>query len=560
MDKSNGSEENHSEKDNNKSVDNNVSANYSSSNKYFESESENEEEEDEEEEEEENNKKNEQKDEDDDEEKNKNGKYKNISFGKISEKNDDTNNVKTPRLANKSINEEEDDKETKGSKENKERQNSKNKDDNENEEENENDDDSIDKDSDINDDYQENKKKININEKKINENTKKNTKKEENDSEKSKEIILNITDEGNLSEEDDNDDDNENDKDEEFDYHFDENNNYCKLRTHKKYKSKKIKGCSMSDFAIIFLKIMLHDNQDISVIFNRSKYKAILDNIEKNKNYFELFKNIEAKDYNNPNLFELLQDNKSFLNKPLLIVTLNPNQMIEVEFYKFGKTFTKSIRKRHGITINNNFYSSTVPLEQFDEKKAKNKTKYILNSKEIILENYEGNENNYNKNNIWHSEDKIYRIRINYMTDKNKMSSFFVYSPDEKERNEIFQLIKLTQMSLNIKGPANSCLNGMKKILFKNDQFYVIAKILAVKRKCKNKIKLRKYLNKNILEKDKKKFNEFKNEIKNKIKLKYIEQRKFFYNKGINRDMKQLLLHSKFIKKKVVIILMKIAI
>ena len=136
------------------------------------------------------------------------------------------------------------------------------------------------------------------------------------------------------------------------------------------------------------------------------------------------------------------------------------------------------------------------------------------------------------------------------MTDKNKMSSFFIYSPDEKERNEIFQLIKLTQMSLNIKGQANSCLNGMKKILFKNDQFYVIAKILAVKRKCKNKIKLRKYLNKNILEKDKKKFNEFKNEIKNKIKLKYIEERKYFYNKSINRDMKQLLLHSKFIKKK----------
>ena len=310
------------------------------------------------------------------------------------------------------------------------------------------------------------------------------------------------------------------------------------------------KGCNTNDLAIIFLNILLNQKEDVSIIFNRKKIQSIIANIEEKKNYAEIFKDIQNNELRITNLYEQLKDNKRYIEKPILLIVINPNEQIEVEFYKYGKTFSNSIRKRFGIIINSNFYSSTQPLQKFDDKKAKNKTKYILNSKEIIKENLQGNENEYDKkNNIWHNEEKAYRIRINYMTDKNKLSSFFVYCEGEKERNEIFQLIKLTQMKLNIKDSSNIVLKKMQKTIKRNNAFYGILKILAVKKKLKNKKIIKKYIN-NIIGKDKQKFNEFADEIKNKIKLKYIEQRKFFFNKGINRDMKHLILNRKFLKNK----------
>ena len=318
------------------------------------------------------------------------------------------------------------------------------------------------------------------------------------------------------------------------------------------YDYKNTKPCDPNDFAILFLEILLNNKEDISIIFNREKYQKFLDEIKENKNYLDIFKNIEKNEYKNVNFYEHLKQSKAYIAKPILLVALDPKEQKEVEFYKYGKTFSESIRKRFGIIINTKFYSSTQPLDKFDEEKAKDKTNYILNSKEIIRENYEGNEGDYDKkHNIWHNEDKVYRIKINYMTDKNKKSSFFIYCETEKERNQIFQLIKLTQMSLNIKEPANVCIKKTQKSIMKNNCFYALLKIMAVKNKLKNKNRINDYINKNILEKDKKSFNSFKKTIKDKIKEKYIEQRKFFYNKGINRDMKHLILNNKYLKRKI---------
>ena len=69
------------------------------------------------------------------------------------------------------------------------------------------------------------------------------------------------------------------------------------------------------------------------------------------------------------------------------------------------------------------------------------------------------------------------------MIDKNKDSSFFVYCENETERNEIFQFIKLTQMSLNIKESWKMILKRLQKSLKRNNVFYGMIKILVAKKK-----------------------------------------------------------------------------
>ena len=281
----------------------------------------------------------------------------------------------------------------------------------------------------------------------------------------------------------------------------------------------KVSGTARNDFAIIFLEILLNNEEDLTAIFNRQKFEVMLENIKQSNNYFYIFKKVENNEYKNPNLVDCLKENKDFISKPILLVTLPPDEEKEVEFYKFGKTFSSSIRKRFGIIINHSFYSSKKPLDKFDENKSKNKTKYILNSQKMMKQNLEGNEQDYDKkdkDNRWHNEEKLYRIKIDYLTDKNKLSSFFIYCTEEKERDDIFQLIQLTQMKLTIKEVANKQLIKMENSMARNDTFYALVKIMAVKRKIKNKQKIKKYINKNILEKDKKKLFSFALDIKKK--------------------------------------------
>ena len=77
----------------------------------------------------------------------------------------------------------------------------------------------------------------------------------------------------------------------------------------------------------------------------------------------------------------------------------------------------------------------------------------------------------------------------------------------------------------------------MEKGLSQNDKFYVILKMLAVKRKLKNKKEIKKYIN-DIIKKDKNEFSNFIKSIKINIQNKYIEQKKYILNK-INKKKKK---------------------
>ena len=318
------------------------------------------------------------------------------------------------------------------------------------------------------------------------------------------------------------------------------NNNFSE-RKQKKKKTLKTKDNIQIILAGYLLEIILRSKEDINVIFKRKKYKNILDEIKKTNNYFEIYRPLQEKE--SKNLNEILFENKRFINKPILMLNISSKEEIELEFYKYGKTFKNPIRQRFGIITNGNFYSSTEPIAKFNENKAKKKTKYILNAREIIKEDYEKMLSEKEK---WHNEDKKFRIRLVYYDEKNKINNFFIYFFEEKERDDIIELIKLIQLNMTIKEPANNFLTSMEKIFNQKNKFYMILKILAIKNKLKNKIKIQDYLN-NDLKNDKNEFDNFMRSIKTKIKNKYIEQKKFLYNKGIQRINKCL-----FLKKEII--------
>ena len=93
---------------------------------------------------------------------------------------------------------------------------------------------------------------------------------------------------------------------------------------------------------------------------------------------------------------------------------------------------------------------------------------------------------------------------------------------------------------MTIREPANKSLKEMENVFNKKNRLYMISKILAVKRKLKNKTKIKEYLN-DELKKDKIEFDKFTRNIKIKIKNKYIEQKKCLFNKGIQRINKYLI-------------------
>ena len=307
----------------------------------------------------------------------------------------------------------------------------------------------------------------------------------------------------------------------------------------RKIKKKKTLKMKDNNTQIILsqylLDIILRNKEDLNIIFKRQKYKNILEDIKKTNNYFEIYKPIQEKESRNLN--EIMYENRRFINKPMLKLNVSSKEEIELEFYKFGKIIKNPIRKRYGIMTNGNFYSSKEPIAKFNEKKAKSKTKYILNAREIIKEDYDKIKE---KNEPWHNEDKKFRIKIIFFNEKNQKNHFLLYFFEEKERDDILELIKLIQLNMTIREPANKSLKEMENVFNKKNRLYMISKILAVKRKLKNKTKIKEYLN-DELKKDKIEFDKFTRNIKIKIKNKYIEQKKCLFNKGIQRINKYLI-------------------
>ena len=289
----------------------------------------------------------------------------------------------------------------------------------------------------------------------------------------------------------------------------------------RKIKKKKTLKMKDNNTQIILsqylLDIILRNKEDLNIIFKRQKYKNILEDIKNKNNYFEIYKPVQEKEVRNLN--EIMFENRRFINKPMLKLNVSSKEEIELEFYKHGKTFKNPIRKRYGIITNGNFYSSNEPIAKFNEKKAKSKTKYILNIKEIIKENYDKIKE---MNEAWHNEDKKFRIKIIFNNEKNQKTEFLLYFFEEKERDDILELIKLIQLNMKIREPANKSLKEMENVFNKINKCYMILKILAVKRKLKNKAKIKAYLN-DELKKDKIEFDNFTRNIKIKIKNKYLE-------------------------------------
>ena len=291
------------------------------------------------------------------------------------------------------------------------------------------------------------------------------------------------------------------------------------------------------------IEILLRSKEDMNIIFKRQKYKNLLDDMKKSNNYFEIYKPLQEKERN---INEILSENKRFINKPILMLNVSSKEEIELEFYKYGKTF-KRITPRYGIITDNNFYSSTQPIAKFKKESSKIKTQYILNAKEIIKENYEKIKL---KNEIWHNEVKRFRIKINYLNDKNKINNFLIYFFEEKERDDILELIKLLRLKMTIKEQADLALKAMEKEFTQKNKLYMILKMLAIKRKLKNKKKIKNYIN-NDLKKDKKAFANFIGNIQVKIMNKYIEQKQLLINKGIQRVNKYLFLNKDFIENRI---------
>ena len=312
----------------------------------------------------------------------------------------------------------------------------------------------------------------------------------------------------------------------------------------KKKKTLKSKDNIQMILSSCLLEIIIRNKEDMNIIFKRKKYKEILEDMKKTNNFYEIYKPIQEKETRNLN--EIMFENKKYINKPILMLNISSKEEIELEFYKYGSIFKNPIRKRFGILTDNNFYSSTEPIAKFKKNKSKQKTRFILYAQAIIKENY---EEIIERKETWHNEDKKFRLRINYLNEKNKENHFLIYFFEEKERDDILELIKLIKLNITIKDQANEILKSMDKRLSQNDKFYVILKMLAVKRKLKNKKEIKKYIN-DIIKKDKNEFSNFIKNIKINIQNKYIEQKKFFLNKGIQRINKNLILKNDFLKNK----------
>ena len=307
-------------------------------------------------------------------------------------------------------------------------------------------------------------------------------------------------------------------------------------------KKKPLKGSIQFILSEYLLEIILRNKEDMNIIFKKQQYKNLLDDMKKSNNYFDIYSPIQESDQRNLN--ELLFENKNYITKPKLKSNLASFGETELEFYKFGKKIKNPIRKRYGILTNTDFYSSNDPIASYKIEKSKKKTKYIFNAKEIIKEEYNEIKEKKEK---WHNEVKKYRIRINYMNDKGQMNYFLIYFFEEKERDFTLDLIKLIKLNMTMRDKADRLLKNMEKILIQKNKLYFILKVLLIKRKIKNKAKIKNYLNKD-LKKDKNEFDIFIRSIKNNIKGKYLEQRKLLCNKGIQRINKCLFLNKEFLK------------
>ena len=305
---------------------------------------------------------------------------------------------------------------------------------------------------------------------------------------------------------------------EEIDINYTKDNNYIVSKNLYKQMSLEL------------MKIILNSKLDINLIFNKNEYLNLYNSLQNSETeYYLIHNNITNKSYNE---FETISKKQeinnekkfehfdSLLYKPLLFYS-KKQKSYEMIMYKSSQTFSNTLVKRYGIINNNKFFSSNVSLKEFRSENAKDKT-FFLKDSEISIED---------KNNDQWSEDDInYRITIKYL-EKNKIKYFFLYSNNKNEIKEFYNHLHNIKMFLNSKNNNYSSIkNNFEHIMTNSIKTYFVMKMILVKRKVKNRILIKDYIN-NKLKQDKKEFGNFLSNFKNKIIKFNQRQNKFpFYN------------------------------
>ena len=155
-----------------------------------------------------------------------------------------------------------------------------------------------------------------------------------------------------------------------------------------------------------------------------------------------------------------------------------------------------------------------------EPNKNKDKTEYIKGSL-VLIEYYERYDK---KQGEWSNKKKPFRIRIIYLDDpkekiteinlkdkryKKKIKQFFLYFDDENKMKEVYIMIFGLSLTTEKKQYIRLNLGKLNTKLIKENKFYILLKILAVK----NKIKKRKLI-----------YNKIENAIKEQIDDKYFEK------------------------------------
>ena len=237
-------------------------------------------------------------------------------------------------------------------------------------------------------------------------------------------------------------------------------------------------------------------NDDTLSEEDKLKTSELIEKIKNNElDYIYVYSDINRI---NDTFISTLKNNEESIEEPRLDVI--PDTLdFDVEFYKIGRKCS-GLKKRYAIIRDGKLYSSDKPLselEKYDEKeweKMKQKTKF-LEGAEVINESFDKYDKGMGE---WSNKEKKFRIRINYIDDKekNKKSSFFFYFDNNKKMKDvelaIFNLIK----SDNYKLVSKNNLDNLRQISEYSYKFYTIMKILSVK----NKIKKNKLENKVVNE------------------------------------------------------------
>ena len=257
-----------------------------------------------------------------------------------------------------------------------------------------------------------------------------------------------------------------------------EKNKYNELSDSNIKKNNKL--TTKQQLSISLLNLMKNDPNNPRQ--EKMKISELIENV-KNNNYYHCLSDLNGA---NQELMTTINQNQDKLKK-LQIIQLPNSIDYDIDFYKIGKK-CQGIKRRYAIIKNGKLFSSKKPLKNLaknDRKALKDKTRFLIGA-EIISQTIDNQSENEGE---WSDRSKKYRIRIDYLEDKNKnkYSSFFMYFNNKKQLNEVNSALFNISKKDNYRTIAKNTINNLKDILITGNKFYTILKILSVKKMTKNK-------------------------------------------------------------------------